>query len=601
MIIHVPLDQIDDNPFQRRQDYGDVESLAADIAARGLLQRPVGRLVHDHGEPVVNYDLVLALDNIRAHGFPAGLRVQLAFGHRRLRAYRHLFGNPDIDDSDEFGALPVEVVPYTDDGMLDAVWSENQHRSDINAIEQAELLAEKLERARAAGGNQSTVAAEWKLDRSTVANKLRLLELPADVQAAVRERRLSERQALALLPVMELEKKLNGADVKWRDAGGESWHPTSPAGFVAAMLKEPEVAISDRIREYTREAERHAGEPLPEAFAKFEAGQGPEIIQSACKGCAHRHNRTCLRPACFGARYRQLLAALPELAAAAMEETGLPYSEDADDFPGGWADLDAIETAWESETRDGLVWGINLGEARVRPFHDRRYAGDSDVREDWRRAICIGRRQPAVEEESDPRNLPDEADLARWRKAQAKADKERQKRVREFLHSQMAGMMNDTVLRTLATMLAGRELKEFEERMESPTAEQLLDLIFDHSWSIANTYAYGTESATRDALAVLLRRAGWSEAIVDPPDPALRLLDIGQLALLYWDGASRYTWGKDSYRRQTVKRLSEAIAEFDRQPADVYGSDELQRLLEYLREALAAEGEKLNAQEETNE
>ena len=35
--------------------------------------------------------------------------------------------------------------------MLDAVWSENQHRSDINPIEQAELLAEKLDRIRLAG------------------------------------------------------------------------------------------------------------------------------------------------------------------------------------------------------------------------------------------------------------------------------------------------------------------------------------------------------------------------------------------------------------------------------------------------------------------
>ena len=36
MLIHVPLNQIDDNPYQRRQDYGHVDSLAADLNARGL-------------------------------------------------------------------------------------------------------------------------------------------------------------------------------------------------------------------------------------------------------------------------------------------------------------------------------------------------------------------------------------------------------------------------------------------------------------------------------------------------------------------------------------------------------------------------------------
>ncbi len=42
MLIHVPLTQIDDNPFQRRQDYGDVATLAADIRSRGLLAFPYG-------------------------------------------------------------------------------------------------------------------------------------------------------------------------------------------------------------------------------------------------------------------------------------------------------------------------------------------------------------------------------------------------------------------------------------------------------------------------------------------------------------------------------------------------------------------------------
>ena len=132
MLIHVPLIQIDDNPFQRRQDYGDVPALAADIRARGLLQVPRGRLLFD-GQPVSGEKLRQTLAAV--NGWPGGesFRVQLAFGHRRLRAYRHLDASREIVS--RWSVMPVYVEALTDDQMLDAVWSENQHRSDINPIE----------------------------------------------------------------------------------------------------------------------------------------------------------------------------------------------------------------------------------------------------------------------------------------------------------------------------------------------------------------------------------------------------------------------------------------------------------------------------------
>jgi ParB-like chromosome segregation protein Spo0J len=98
MLIHVPLNQIDDNPFQRRQDYGDVESLAADIAANGLLQTPIGRLLFD-GQPQTELQTYRVLD-ANGPGWPAGasFRVQLGFGHRRLRAMRELRSDDPDDD-----------------------------------------------------------------------------------------------------------------------------------------------------------------------------------------------------------------------------------------------------------------------------------------------------------------------------------------------------------------------------------------------------------------------------------------------------------------------------------------------------------------------
>lgn len=58
-------------------------------------------------------------------------------------------------------------------------------------------MARKLELARQRGGGVQTVATDWGLDRSTVANELRLLKLPPKVQQAVRDGRVSERQAMA--------------------------------------------------------------------------------------------------------------------------------------------------------------------------------------------------------------------------------------------------------------------------------------------------------------------------------------------------------------------------------------------------------------------
>lgn len=242
MIINVPIDQIDYNPFQRRQDYGDIPALAADIQQHGLLQAPRGRLVYSHGEILTGAVSRGACLRIQDDGFPAGLRVQLAFGHRRLRAFIH----NQMNDAGGWGEMPVAIEDFDDFAMLDAVWSENQHRSDINAIEQAELLAEKLERARAAGGNQETVAAEWGIDRSTLANRLRLLKLPEGVQMDVRAGRISERKALAMLPLngnaAELESiaaqadELSSDEIRKYARRGPKSHPLS-VGVEIPMLR----------------------------------------------------------------------------------------------------------------------------------------------------------------------------------------------------------------------------------------------------------------------------------------------------------------------------------------------------------------------------
>ena len=254
MIIQVPLDQVLFNPYQRRQDFGDIPALAADIQAHGLLQPPIGRLQFHHGGQITGKALAETMSIIRDDGFLAGLRVQLAFGHRRLRACRHA----------GLITMPVNVIEISDEQMLDWVWSENSYRVDVNPIEQAELIAEKLERARAVGGTQQTVADAWGLARSTIANKLRLLKLPNDVQAAVRAGTVSERQALALLM-------------------GENGNGEDDQPLVAAVLSSPGAISSDGVRTWKRNSTEYRPQLLRSTGTKRAGDEkrGPQRFPAA--------------------------------------------------------------------------------------------------------------------------------------------------------------------------------------------------------------------------------------------------------------------------------------------------------------------------------
>jgi ParB-like chromosome segregation protein Spo0J len=218
----IPLDRIDDNPFQTRQGYDEagITELAADIYARGLLQAPVGRMV--------------------------GERVQLAFGHRRLRAFRQLREapipgpSPVATGEGKWGAMPVNVQVLSDEQMALAAWSENTQRKDVSAIEEAQAIQRMMARF---GWSQAEIGVKLGVDRSTVANKLRLLRLPEEVQARVANREVSERQAMALLPMYDLPASTLNA----YERQSYCWPRPSEVVKDAANLS------SDRVREKVEE------------------------------------------------------------------------------------------------------------------------------------------------------------------------------------------------------------------------------------------------------------------------------------------------------------------------------------------------------------
>ncbi|MGO9114117.1 MAG: ParB/RepB/Spo0J family partition protein, partial [Thermoguttaceae bacterium] len=164
--LKLPIESIRHNPHQPRQDFDtdELQRLADSIASHGLLQAVVVR------------------------PFEGGF--QLIAGERRLRAAR-LAGWTDV---------PVTIVEADERQTAELAIVENLQRKDLNALEKAASFQRYLDQY---GGTQEELAARLSLDRSTIANLIRLLELPDQVQDALRRGKITQGHARALLPLGE--------------------------------------------------------------------------------------------------------------------------------------------------------------------------------------------------------------------------------------------------------------------------------------------------------------------------------------------------------------------------------------------------------------
>jgi ParB/RepB/Spo0J family partition protein len=581
MLTYVTLTQIDDNPFQRRAEYGDLEDLAARIHAKrrdypdtyGLMQVPIGRIVRH--EPLLSatdepLTRAQAEQLIADHGgLPGAMyRVQLAFGHRRLRAFRIL---AERYPSQYGQSMPVNVLQLSDEQMLDSVWSENRERRDLSAVEEAELLAEKLERARAEGGNQETVAQAWGLSRPTVANRLRLLDLPAEVQQANRDGRISERQALALLPVAELARRLNGQTVDWNlEKKPEPYgRPIAPAGFLAWALGHPDKTTSDAIRDYTRLVVDHTGRPLSDDLAVFEAGEGEEIVQSTCKGCAYRYNQHCLNRPCHDARWARFQAEIPRLAAAL---TGLPWSDDETHFPDNRDDAHANRLAYANGPRDGLVIGWRAqGWTHTWLNGSGGFTSRAETQKDWRNGLLLGRIP-----ESDPAAAERKPSPPRehWSRIKHQTRDARKARVeRAFVEASAPAVAIIDQLRPLFYLFA----PELAKRQQS--AEEYIAALVKRYWG--GNYLYGSRDAYRDFLSA----AGLDPDLVDSDNPDELLCERAAGALEDW---YNFRDGNNDRRRTASTELYKVAVLFkERGVSETAGPDDLRELAHWLALAIA--------------
>lgn len=201
-MIRIPLDHINDNPFQTRLVYDFLRDLADSIAemrvtlpeTAGLIQVPLARLVRD-GELVDTTDWtnaqVLAFLHEELYA-----SIELAVGHRRLRAFADL-AKQDV----AYETFPVELRALDDQAMADIAWQENEKRADISDIERAVAIDRAMQKFDL---TQAQIGARWQLSQSAVANLLRLLKLPEKAQGLIRDGQISGRHGRALLPLVDL-------------------------------------------------------------------------------------------------------------------------------------------------------------------------------------------------------------------------------------------------------------------------------------------------------------------------------------------------------------------------------------------------------------
>ena len=171
-VAEIDINLIETNPFQPRTEFDEeaLRELAQSIKEQGVIQ------------PVT----------VRKLGYN---RYQLISGERRLRASK-LAGLTKI---------PVFIRIANDEQMLELALIENIHRENLNAIEVAISYQRLIDECSL---TQEQLSEKVGKSRSAIANFLRLLKLPAEIQIALRDGHISMAHARALINVDDKETQL---------------------------------------------------------------------------------------------------------------------------------------------------------------------------------------------------------------------------------------------------------------------------------------------------------------------------------------------------------------------------------------------------------
>ena len=196
----VPVERVHPNPNQPRRHFaGDaLEELAASVRARGVIQPLIVRPMPDRAG---HYEIVA--------------------GERRWRASQMA----------QLHEIPVIIRDFSDTEVLEVAIVENIQRADLNPLEEAQGYRQLMERF---GHTQERLASALGKSRSHIANLLRLLQLPEEVQAHLREGRLTAGHARTLVTAPDpgaLARQIieKGLSVRAAEALARGPAPTTPA------------------------------------------------------------------------------------------------------------------------------------------------------------------------------------------------------------------------------------------------------------------------------------------------------------------------------------------------------------------------------------
>ncbi len=243
----LPVAQIRANPFQPRQEFRaeELADLESSLHANGLLQP------------------------ITVRPAPTGNGFELIAGERRYRAAVRL----------GWTEIPAIVRETNDRTLLTLAMVENLQRSDLDPIEEADGYHRLMDEFQL---SQQEVADVVGKDRSTVANAIRLRQLPAAVRRLLQEKQLSAGHARALLPlvsersitdlaretvtqgfsVREVERRVQAGRQKPATTGRKSAAAPAPTGASSAEMRRIEELLRKKLQTGVRIhlSERDRGE-----------------------------------------------------------------------------------------------------------------------------------------------------------------------------------------------------------------------------------------------------------------------------------------------------------------------------------------------------
>lgn len=235
-VFHLNVYEIDDNPFQPRREFSETEiaSLSESLKEHDMLQPVLVRRVDD--------------------------RYQLISGERRLRAAIQA----------GWSTVPARIRDADDRLVAELAIVENLQRKDLNPIEKAMSFKRYVDEHRC---TQDDLARRLKIDRSTIANLMRLLELPGEVLDCVQSGSISAGHARALLPlgeeseqvdfcgrirkdgwsVRETERQVTGALEVAEDeavismSGARSKRKRTQSSHIASLEQELRIALGTKV------------------------------------------------------------------------------------------------------------------------------------------------------------------------------------------------------------------------------------------------------------------------------------------------------------------------------------------------------------------